>query len=42
MHIASMAESHDLGLLTLKPASSLVYLLSAMGSRFPYLDTCTE
>ena len=33
MHIASMAESHDLGLLTLKPASSLVYLLSAMGSK---------
>lgn len=31
--LASMAESHDLGLLTLKPASSLVYLLSAMGSK---------
>ena len=31
--LASMAESHDLGLLTLKSASSLVYLLSAMGSK---------
>ena len=31
--LAAMAESHDLGLLSLKPDSSLIYLLSLMGSR---------